>query len=333
MTTLQIRPFQIRPFEEGDRDAIVETRNRDQPPHRRNTVTAWVRRDSLRKPELVDIRLCAVISMTGQVAGFLDATDLSTTTFKMEDVCDFGIMVDHAYRQQGIGAALYDRAAAFAEERRAKRLVTQFVEWTPGEPGIAFLEKRGFAEMERESPSCLDLTQWSEAPFLGSSDQAAAYGVQLFSYDSVEDTEDNRRRLYELDRALIYDIPRRDTQPFTVEPFEDFVKSVIERPEWRPDLHVIAAKDGEWIGKCHVVPKLEFPTVGMQWLTGVLKAHRGHGVATALKVAAYRHARAAGVLVMTTENNADNAPMLAINRKFGFAPEPSVVVYNRVLRE
>jgi len=118
-----------------------------------------------------------------------------------------------------------------------------------------------------------------------------------------------------------------------VEPFEDFVKSVIERPEWRPDLHVIAAKDGEWIGKCHVVPKLEFPTVGMQWLTGVLKAHRGHGVATALKVAAYRHARAAGVLVMTTENNADNAPMLAINRKFGFIPEPSVVVYNRVLRE
>ena len=325
--------FQIRPFKEGDRDAILETRNRDQPPHRQNTTAAWIRRDALRKPELVDIRLCAVSGDLGQVIGFLDAADLNTTTFKMEHVCDFGIMVDHAHRHQGIGAALYDWAVKFAEERGAKRLVTQFVEWTPGEPGIAFLEKRGFAEMERESPSCLDLTQWDETPFLGSLDQAAAYGVQLFSYDAVEDTEDNRRRLYELEKTLIYDIPRRDTQPFTVEPFEDFVCSVIERPEWRPDLHLIAVKDGGWIGKCHVVPKLEFPTVGMQWLTGVLKDHRGHGLATALKVSAYQRARAAGVTVMTTENNADNAPMLAINIKFGFVPEPSVVVYNKVLRE
>ena len=152
-------------------------------------------------------------------------------------------------------------------------------------------------------------------------------------YSDAEDSEDNRRRLYELDTALIYDIPRRDEQPFTMEPFEDFVKSVIERPEWRPELNLIAEKDGVWIGKCHIVPKLESPTVGMQWLTGVLKDHRGHGVATALKVRSYERARAAGVTVMTTENHEDNAPMLAINRKFGFIPEPSVVLYNKVLRE
>ena len=36
--------------------------------------------------------------------------------------------------------------------------------------------------------------------------------------------------------------------------------------------------------------------------------------------------------VMITENHADNAPMLAINTKFGFIPEPSVVVCNKVLR-
>ena len=181
--------FQIRPFEEGDRDAIIETRNWDLPAHRRNTAASWIRRDALRKPELVDIRLCAVGGKTSEVIAFLDASDLSTTTFKMADVCDFGIMVDHAHRNQGIGAALYDRAAAFAEEREAKRLVTQFVEWTPNEPGIAFLEKRGFTEMEREAPSCLDLAQWDETPFLGSVDQAAAYGVQLFTYDTVEDTD------------------------------------------------------------------------------------------------------------------------------------------------
>jgi len=325
--------FDIRPFEEDDRDSILKTQNHDRPAHRHSTAAAWARRDALRKPELVDLRLCAVSAETGQVVGFLDADDLNTTNFKMEDVCDFGMTVDHAHRRQGIGQALYDRAAAFAEARGSKRLMASFRETTPDAPGIAFLTKRGFAELERESPSFLDLATWDETPFLGSLDQAVSYGANLFTYDTVEDTEENRRRLYELDKALIYDIPRRDTQPFTVEPFEDFVRSVIERPEWRPDLHLIAEKDGAWIGKCHVVPKLEFPTVGMQDLTGVLKAHRGHGLATALKVAAYQYARAAGVQVMTTENNADNAPMLAINRKFGFIPEPSVVVYNKVLRE
>ena len=323
--------FEFRPFEERDREAIIAIRNRDMPRHRQNTAASWKRRDALRKPELVDTRLCAVEAETDQVVAFLDATDLNTATWKMEDVCDFGISVAHEYRKQGIGTALYDRALAFAEERGAKRLVTGFHEWTPDEPGIAFLTERGFTEQERETPSYLDLTKWDESPFLGSLSQAAVYGARLFPYDSVEDTEDSRRRLYELDRALIYDIPRRDTQPFEMEPFEDFVKSVIERPEWRPELQVIAEKDGEWIGKCHVVPKLEFPDVGMQWLTGVLKAHRGHGVATALKVRAYERARAAGITVMTTENHEDNAPMLAINRKFGFIPEPSVVVYNKVL--
>ncbi len=325
--------FDIRPFQEGDREAIVEIGNRDRPRHRHNTAASWKRRDALRKPELADLRLCAVDPAADRVVAFLDASDLNTTTFKMEDVCDFGVTVAHECRNQGIGTALYDRAAAFAAERGAKRLVTGFREWTPDEPGIAFLTKRGFTEQERETPSYLDLANWDESPFLGSLGQAAAYGARLFPYDSVDDTEANRRKLYDLDTALIYDIPRRDTQPFTMEPFEDFVKSVIERPEWRPELQVIAEQGGEWIGKCHVVPKLEFPEVGMQWLTGVLKAHRGHGVATALKVRAYERARAAGITVMTTENHADNAPMLAINTKFGFIPEPSVVVYNKVLRE
>ena len=325
--------YTIRPFRDDDRETITEINNRDRPPHRRNTAAAWVRRDTLRKPELVDIRLCAADPETDQAIAFLDASDLNTTNFKMADVCDFGITVDHAHRNQGIGTALYDRAASFAQERGAKRLVTSFHEWTPDEPAIAFLAKRGFREQERETPSYLDMEKWDPAPFLGAVAQADAYGARIFSYDTVEDTEANRRRLYELDVALIYDIPRRDEQPFTMEPFEDYVKSVIERPEWQPDLQLIAEKDGAWIGKCHVVPKMEFPEVGMQWLTGVLKAHRGHGLATALKVRTYERARAAGVKVMTTENHADNAPMLAINTKFGFIPEPSVVVYNKVLRE
>ncbi len=325
--------FHIRPFRDDDREAITEIGNRDRPPHRQNTAAAWARRDKLRKPELVDIRLCAAEPETDRAIAFLAAADLNTTGFKMADVCDFEITVDHAHRSQGIGTALYEKAFAFAQERGAKRMVTGFREWTPDEPAIAFLKERGFAEQERETPSYLNMADWDPAPFLGSLAQAEAYGAKIITYADVEDTEENRRKYYDLEVPLIYDIPRRDEQPFTFEPFEDWVKFVIERPEWRPELVLLAEKDGEWIGECHVVPKLEAPEVGMQWLTGVLKAHRGHGIATALKVRAYELARAAGITVMTTENHADNAPMLAINTKFGFIPEPSVVVYNKVLHE
>ena len=325
--------FEIRPFREDDREAIVEIRNRDYPPHRQNTTASWARRDKLRKPELVDIRLCAVDPATDRVLGFLAASDLNTTGFKMVDVCDFEVTVDHAHRGQGIASAFYDRVSAFAAERGAKRMVTGFREWTSDEPAIAFLKERGFSEMERETPSYLDLTTWDPSPFSDSLRQAEAYGAKIFTYADLEDTEENRRRYYDLEAPLIYDIPRRDEQPFTFEPFEDWVKFVIERPEWRPELVLLAEVGGEWIGECHVVPKLETPHVGMQWLTGVMKAHRGHGLATALKVRAYERSLAAGITVMTTENHEDNGPMLAINRKFGFIPEPSVVVYNKVLRE
>ncbi len=333
MTALHSTAFNIRPFREDDREVITEIGNRDRPAHRQNTAAAWERRDRLRKPELVDIRLCAADPQTDRVLAFLAASDLNTTGFKMADVCDFEITVDHAHRNQGIGTALYDKAFAFATERGAKRMVTGFHEWTPDEPAIAFLKERGFAEQERETPSYLDMATWDPAPFLGSLAQAEAYGAKMFTYADIEDTDENRRRYYDLEVPLIYDIPRRDEQPFTFEPFEDWVKFVVERPEWRPELVLLAEVGGEWIGECHVVPKLEQPTVGMQWLTGVLKDHRGHGIATALKVRAYELARAAGITVMTTENHADNAPMLAINTKFGFIPEPSVVVYNKVLHK
>ena len=323
--------FETRPFRPEDREAIIAIGNRDRPPHRQNTAAAWARQDERRKPELVDIRLVVPDPQTDQAIAFLDASDLNTTGFKMKDVCDFGITVSHEYRRRGIGRMLYEKALDFARERGAKRMVTSFREWTPQEPAIAFLQARGFAEQERETPSFLDLTQWDAAPYTASVAQAEAYGARLFLLAEAGDTEENRRRYYELERTLIYDIPRRDEQPFTFEPYEDWVKFVIERPEWRPELYLLAEVGGEWVGKCQVVPKLEFPHVGMQWLTGVLKDHRGHGLATALKVRAYELAREAGVTIMTTENHEDNAPMLAINRKFGFQPEPAMVSYNKVL--
>ena len=323
--------FETRPFRPEDREAIIAIGNRDRPPHRQGTAASWARHDEHRKPERVDIRLVVPESQTDRAIAFLAATDLNTTDSKMEDVCDFEIVVAHESRKRGIGGMLYEKALDFAKERGAKRMITSFREWTPQEPAIAFLQARGFAEQERETPSFLDLTRWDPAPYQGALAQAEAYGARIFTLAEAGETEENLRRYYDLEVPLIYDIPRRDEQPFTMEGYDDWRKFVVERPEWKPNLVLLAEVNGEWVGECHVAPKAEFPHVGMQWLTGVVKAHRGHGIATALKVRAYEKSREAGVTIMTTENHEDNAPMLAINRKFGFQPEPTMVSYNKVM--
>jgi L-amino acid N-acyltransferase YncA len=61
-------------------------------------------------------------------------------------------------------------------------------------------------------------------------------------------------------------------------------------------------------------------------MTGVRRDRRGRGLAHAVKVAALRRARAAGLRTMLTSNDLENEPMLAVNRKLGF--EPSVLIEN-----
>jgi len=59
-------------------------------------------------------------------------------------------------------------------------------------------------------------------------------------------------------------------------------------------------------------------------------AWRGRGIALALKLLAIACARRYGVTYISTNNDSENAPMLAINRTLGYQPEPG---YYRMLRE
>ncbi len=77
--------YEIRPFRPEDREAIVAIGNRDRPPHRQNTAAGWKRMDERRNPETVELRLCI-----GEPAiAYMDAADLNTTGFKMQDVVYF----------------------------------------------------------------------------------------------------------------------------------------------------------------------------------------------------------------------------------------------------
>jgi GNAT superfamily N-acetyltransferase len=80
--------------------------------------------------------------------------------------------------------------------------------------------------------------------------------------------------------------------------------------------------DGDrWIG---MAPVSLFPDLHCAYNlhTGVLPAYRGRKIATSLKVLAARYARQHGADSLLTDSNLRNAPILAINRKMGYKPQP-----------
>ncbi len=59
-------------------------------------------------------------------------------------------------------------------------------------------------------------------------------------------------------------------------------------------------------------------------ITGVERAYRGRHIALALKLLGIRYAKARGALTIRTNNDSQNVPMLAVNRKLGYRPEPGI---------
>ncbi len=59
--------------------------------------------------------------------------------------------------------------------------------------------------------------------------------------------------------------------------------------------------------------------------TGVKRAWRGRGVATALKATQIAWAKDAGYSRLETSNDTRNEPILRLNESFGYAEQPSVL--------
>ena len=66
-------------------------------------------------------------------------------------------------------------------------------------------------------------------------------------------------------------------------------------------------------------------------LTGVKRAHRGRGIASALKATQIRWAKEQGFGSLQTANEVRNAPIRHLNAKHGYVLEPGAVIVRRAL--
>jgi GNAT superfamily N-acetyltransferase len=204
-------------------------------------------------------------------------------------------------RRRGVGTAL---VAAVAEHARAHgRSGLYTTARGDDRDSLDYFGKRGFTEVLRMQESVLDLAAAQpQAP--------APEGVELVRLSERALEAELYDAAVEVERDLVAATPWRTGS------FE----------EWRQralgagiliDCSFAAVSDGRVVG--YAMLEDDGEGVGGHAITGVRRAWRGRGVATALKRAQIDAARAAGLRELLATNEVGNAPMRGINRRLGYA--------------
>ncbi|MFH8985787.1 GNAT family N-acetyltransferase [Streptomyces varsoviensis] len=183
-------------------------------------------------------------------------------------------------------------------------------------PGFA--ERRGY---QRRRPSRLQRLDLVRTPL---PDLAPDAGVELRAF---ADFADDPRPLYETDVEAIADEPGEVA--FSGITYENWLEETWRVPLLDRDLSTAAVVDGTVasIAIAHSDGRTRYLSAG----TGTRRAYRGRGLAKLVKARSLRLARAAGRTEAFTGNDDENAPMLAVNKWFGYEPTAAEWRYVREL--
>ena len=127
--------------------------------------------------------------------------------------------------------------------------------------------------------------------------------------------------LYSLDTVTRKDIPT--TFPILPDTFENFMER-LRSPDRPHDKWWVALSDGKPVAMSYLL----FPPVRGQVWTGYTCCdpdHRGRGIARAVKLQSLAQAVELGVPYVYTVNDSENAPMLHINERLGYGPQPGLI--------
>ena len=315
--------IRLRPFTPDDWPAAIEIANRVYPDSPRSLAGAlhWDARWEADK----HFRERLVAEEDGRVVGLGWLMHMPWQF--SPDSYAFGAEVDPERQRQGIGSALYETLLETAREREAKLIRSDAKESKP--ESLAFLQHRGFEEIQRAWESRLDVSGFDFAAFAAAEPRAreqglvvTTLGAELAAAGGAETAAGDAvlRKLYALDLECTADEPA--FEPITMSPYEKWREDKLESPSFLPDASFLM-KDGErYVGLSELGKNLVLPHVLQQRFTAVARSHRGRGVAMALKLAGVRYAREGGYTEIRTGNNTRNRPMLRINEAMGFVKQP-----------
>lgn len=222
------------------------------------------------------------------------------------------------FRRCGVGTALFERVREAAHDRA----LPSFVAHHSSLAGAVFAQRMGGHDDQRDVKSILRLHE-VELPA-----PTPPPGVELRTWLGA--CPDELVESLVVARSAISDAPTPGElalPPWTVERQREDERSVVARGV---ESQTTAALEGAEVVALSVL-RVHPGAYAVTDDTATLPAHRGRGLATAVKLESLRRLREArpDVELVGTMNAEGNAAMLAINRKLGF--EPTVVLTTAVV--
>lgn len=255
------------------------------------------------------------VSENGQTIGYWD---VDRETWMKPGHFYIKLIVAPEARGCGLGTQMYTDALRVAREYGAMYLESSVRE--EDAESIRFAEQRGFQIERHLFESTLDLTTFEEHRFDDLLTRLQGEGIRFFSLAEAGVTDVSKQRLYEINRAAAMDDPANTG---TFSDFYAFSKNVFEASWFRADTQIIASHADRWVGLA-AIGIYPADSHAYNAFTGVLREYRGRGLAQALKLQTILLAKREGVRYVRTHNDSKNTPMLAINRKLGYKPEPGI---------
>lgn len=305
--------YRIREFQQEDYSAEARLGNRVDPDEPRTAEELRHWNESISAPHLIHRKFAVEERNSGEVVSTGEIVQLPFNYHPKKFWAS--VQVDPGHRRRGVGQSLYDHLEREAIERGA--IVLWGSARVEDAESVRFLQRQGFVEQRRAWVSRLDLAQSDLSAFPERSAALAAQGIR-FSTLSIEgpDRPEVRERYYQVIETSSRDVPTVGKR--TPVPFEQFVRLQMEGPDFRPDAVFLAIHGDRYVGVTANNASSGNPETLWIGFTGTLPEYRGRGLATELKRRAIEYARTQGYRYLRTGNDSLNAPIWAINERFGF---------------